>query len=210
MGEHEYFETDPDLSPETNETILRVRAELNWARQVALCKVKVTPDMPERMMLEVLMARLSDSRETSEDLVRKIRDAGGPDVNRLTKYLYDVVDLHMSRRIDPRVRDALLLIDQGIEPGTMPRASGFHPGTFTPYLRKRAFEEAEMQAAEEAGQEVADKLACELAEEAAEMAAFNLAEEAAALRAHEHEDAPRPVEHGRYNPRPWLHITPPE
>ncbi len=157
---YEVFQTDPELSAETNEVIRLVRGQLLAAQDEILRQVKVTPDMPERMMLQVLEARLGESREASEDLTRRISEAGGPDENRLHRYLYDVLYRGMSRRIDARVRDALLLIDQGIKPGTVPRATGFHPGRETPYLRrlefKRAVELAAEQHAEWAANEAAE------------------------------------------------------
>lgn len=111
-------------------------------------------------MLHVLDARFGESREAADELTRKISEAGGPDENRLHRYLYDVLYRGMSRRIDARVRDALLLIDQGIKPGTVRRASGFHPGTPTPYLRRLALQKEKIWRAEyEAQKEAHDEAA---------------------------------------------------
>lgn len=151
--EYEVFEADPELSPETNETIRLVQGQLLAAQDEILRQVKVTADMPERMMLQVLDARFGESREAADELTRKISEAGGPNENRLHRYLYDVLYRGMSRRIDARVRDALLMIDQGIKPGTVPRATGFHPGTPTPYLRRLVAKEAIKRAQDEADKE---------------------------------------------------------
>lgn len=130
-------------SPETRELIMQVNKELRLARMKCLCSVQVTRDMPELLMLEILKAR----EHLAPGWYCAITERGGPSYRRLSGYVSGVLG-GMAMRVDPRVRDILVGIDQNEEIGIQPRQPAtYHPGLPPDHKRWRAAREA--RAAEE-------------------------------------------------------------
>ncbi|CAO4184575.1 hypothetical protein [Methylorubrum extorquens] len=154
------------LSLETRALIERVNENLTRVRAEYLSRVQVTWDMPEGLMLEILDARLKLGENLANAWLQRIYEEGGPAPRRLLKYLHDVLDRGLARRVDPRIREILLLLDRGIPRGSLPRGPGtFHPGSLTYHgirrlqreLEEDAYREAE-EAAEVARNEEHDML----------------------------------------------------
>jgi hypothetical protein len=140
-----------DLSPETRELVGKVNGNLMRVRAEYLRNVLVTWDMPERLMLEILQARLKLDKDLANAWYQRIYEEGGPSERTLRNYLLEVLTYEVARRVDPRIREILLLLDQGIERGSLPRGPAtFHPGQPPSHKRWRAAREAKAAAAREA------------------------------------------------------------
>jgi len=130
------------MSSETREVVAEVNRNLMRLRREYLASVSVTWDMPEKLMLEILQARLFIDKE----YYRKMSDAGCPSSG-LGSYVDQVIHGY-ALRVNPRVREALLLIDQGIQPSGLPRGHAtYHPGEPPPHKRWRAARAAKADAA---------------------------------------------------------------
>lgn len=158
-----YGDDITNASEETRNLVARVahmlahleypRPEAMWdemRRMQVLRLIQVTPDMPERLMLGVLQARMYLVDNGYEVWARQVSMMGGPELNAgsLRGYVEQVLD-GVARRVDPRVREALLLYDRGIQP-TPGRSRGpamYHPGRPPAHKRWRIARKARKEAA---------------------------------------------------------------
>lgn len=119
------FFFEKGMSPEMKQTIRDVNAGLSRARAEYLADLKITWDMPERLMLSILQARFDVKPGWSELFVAK----GGPKGPRLGCYLDGVLVYGEARRVDPRIREVMLHIDQGWSLDALKRGPAtYHPG----------------------------------------------------------------------------------
>jgi histone H3/H4 len=144
---------------ETRAEIESLNRDLRQARIERLCRVMVTLDMPEHLVLEVLDARLTLMPEDSvRDYCRMIQEEGGPSPRALRKYVRDVLDRGFGLRVDQRIRPILATIDgAGAPAGKPPREPElFHSGTLPPAaIRRMQREAAEEEEADRRAEEAA-------------------------------------------------------
>lgn len=136
-------------SPETRATIEQLNEDLKKDRIGRLWSVLITLDMPERLVLEILDARLATDERAAGYWCHVIHEEGGPSPRVLRKYLRDVLDRGLGVRIDHRIRLILAEHDgAGVPKGKLPRTPElFHSGKLPPAVIRRV----QREAAEEQG-----------------------------------------------------------
>ncbi|MEZ0250539.1 MAG: hypothetical protein ACAH20_06205 [Methylobacteriaceae bacterium] len=153
----EYRDYRDDIEGLSEETVRLVRHfELLWRREIPppspetwsmhqrtrrLAHPLITPDIPERLMAEMLKARMEYGSENAFQVwCDQVRRMGGPVLNpRYVESYVRAVAAGYSRVVNPSIREALLLFDHGIQPGSLPRMPAKRlPGKPTYYAVRKA------------------------------------------------------------------------